>query len=49
MEGEYLPGNVRERIQELLHERKITQAQLAERIGSTESAVSRFISERRTR
>lgn len=44
MEGEYLPGNVRERIQELLHERKITQAQLAERIGSTESAVSRFIS-----
>ena len=44
MEGEYLPGNVRERIQELLHERKITQAQLAARIGSTESAVSRFIS-----
>lgn len=44
MEGEYLPGNIRERIQELLHERKITQAQLAERIGSTESAVSRFIS-----
>ena len=44
MEGEYLPGNVRERIQELLRERKITQAQLAERIGSTESAVSQFIS-----
>ena len=44
MEREYLPGNVRERIQELLKERKITQAQLAARIGSTESAVSRFIS-----
>ena len=44
MAGEYLPGNVRERIQELLKERKITQAQLASRIGSTESAVSRFIS-----
>ena len=44
MEGEYLPGNVRERIQELLKERGITQAQLASRIGSTESAVSRFIS-----
>lgn len=44
MEGEYLPGNVRERIQELLKERGITQAQLAARIGSTESAVSRFIS-----
>ena len=38
------PGNVRERIQELLKERGITQAQLAARIGSTESAVSRFIS-----
>ena len=44
MEGEYLPGNARERIQELLKERGITQAQLASRIGSTESAVSRFIS-----
>ena len=44
MEREYLPGNVRERIQELLKERGITQAQLAARIGSTESAVSRFIS-----
>ena len=44
MEREYLPGNVRERIQELLKERGITQAQLAVRIGSTESAVSRFIS-----
>ena len=38
MAGEYLPGNVRERIQELLKERKITQAQLASRIGSTEIA-----------
>ena len=44
MAGEYLSGNVRERIQELLKERGITQAQLAARIGSTESAVSRFIS-----
>lgn len=44
MEGECLPGNARERIQELLKERGITQAQLASRIGSTESAVSRFIS-----
>ena len=44
MEGEYLPGNIRERIQELLKERGITQAQLAARIGSTESAVGRFIS-----
>ena len=44
MEGAYLPGNVRQRIQELMKEYKITQAQLATRIGSTESAISRFVS-----
>ena len=44
MEGAYLPGNVRQRIQELMKEHKITQAQLATRIGSTESAISRFVS-----
>ena len=44
MEGAYLPGNVRQRMQELMKEHKITQAQLATRIGSTESAISRFVS-----
>ena len=44
MEGAYLPGNIRQRMQELMKERKITQAQLATRIGSTESAISRFVS-----
>ena len=29
MEGAYLPGNIRQRIQELMKEHKITQAQLA--------------------
>ena len=44
MEGAYLPGNIRRRMQELMKEHKITQAQLATRIGSTESAISRFVS-----
>ena len=35
MEGAYLPGNIRQRMQELMKEHKITQAQLATRIGST--------------
>lgn len=39
----YLPGTVRERIQDLLKERKITQASLAERIGCSESTLSRFL------
>ena len=34
MEGAYLPGNIRQRMQELMKEHKITQAQLATRIGS---------------
>ena len=36
MEGAYLPGNIRQRMQELMKEHKITQAQLATRIGSTD-------------
>lgn len=46
MEQTYLPATVRERIQELLKEHKITQAQLAAAIGISESALSRFLSER---
>ena len=44
MERAYLPGNVRQWMQELMKEHKITQAQLATCIGSTESAISRFVS-----
>jgi transcriptional regulator with XRE-family HTH domain len=40
----YLPGTIRERIQDLLKEHKMTQAELAAQIGSTESTLSRFIS-----
>ena len=41
---EYLPGDPRERIKDLLLERKITQAQLAETIGISESTLNRCLS-----
>ena len=40
----YLPGKIRDRIQDLMKSRKITQAELATRIGCSESSLSRFIS-----
>lgn len=44
MKQNYLPGTVRERIQDQLKERKITQGELAAEIGISESALSRFLS-----
>ena len=38
------PGNSRERIQDLLRERGMSQAQLAEKIGLSESSFSRYLS-----
>ena len=46
MDQAYLPGTVRHRIQELIKERKITQAELAAKIGMAESSLSRFLSEK---
>lgn len=43
-ERDYLPSSIRERLQDLLKEYKVTQSELAARIGSTDSALSRFIS-----
>lgn len=43
MDNVYLPGTVRSRLLDLMKERKITQVELATRIGSTESSFSRFI------
>ena len=40
----YLPGKIRDRIQDLMKSRKVTQAELATRIGCSESSLSRFIS-----
>lgn len=44
MEQVYLPGKIRDRIQDLMKSRKITQAELATRIGCSESSLSRYIS-----
>ncbi len=46
METAYLPGTVRERIQDLIKDHHITQAELAARIDCSESALSRFLSEK---
>ncbi len=43
-ENIYLPGKIRDRIQNLMKSRKVTQAELATRIGVSESSLSRFIS-----
>ena len=46
MEQAYLPGTVRQRIQDQIKERKITQADLAAAIGMAESSLSRFLSKK---
>lgn len=43
-ENVYPPGKIRNRIQDLMKSRKVTQAELATRIGCSESSLSRFIS-----
>ena len=44
MEQEYLPSNSpQQRLQELMKEHKITQAELASKIGIAESSISRFL------
>ena len=44
MKQSYLPGNIRERLRDLMKKRKMTQAELAKRIEIAESSLSRFIS-----
>jgi len=44
MNREYLSGDLRQRLQDLLKERKITQAELAEQMEMSEAALSRFFS-----
>ena len=43
MSGTYLPGDIRQRIQDLIKSRKITQAKLAERVGLSSSTLSRYL------
>lgn len=44
MDREYLSGNLRQRMQDVLKERKITQAEIAEQMEMSEAALSRFLS-----
>ena len=44
MDQAFLPGTIRERIKDLMKSKKMTQAELAVRIGMAESTLSRFIS-----
>ena len=43
MSGAYLPGDTRQRIQDLIKDRSITQAELAGIIGLSESTLSRYL------
>lgn len=43
-ESQYLPGDIRDRIQDLMKSRKMNQTELAARIGCSEATLSRFIS-----
>lgn len=44
MEQVFLPGTIRDRIKDLMKSKKMTQAELAIRLGMSESTLSRFIS-----
>jgi len=48
MSDTYLPGDTRQRIQDLIKNRKITQAELAEKVGLSSSAFSRYLQGRTT-
>ena len=48
MSDTYLPGDTRQRIQDLIKSRKITQAELAENVGLSSSTLSRYLQGRTT-
>ena len=48
MSDTYLPGDTRQRIQDLIKSRKITQAELAESVGLSSSTLSRYLQGRTT-
>ena len=48
MSNTYLPGDTRQRIQDLIKYKKITQAELAERVGLSSSTLSRYLQGRTT-
>lgn len=44
METTFLPGTVRQRLTDLMKRRKVSQTELAAKIGCKDSTLSRFIS-----
>ena len=44
MENTFLPGTVRQRLADIMKIRKVSQTELAQRIGCQDSTISRFIS-----
>lgn len=44
MDGEFLPGDLRDRILDLMKHENVTQAAPADKIGCNESLISRFLS-----
>ena len=48
MSDTYLPGDTQQRIQDLIKSRKITQAELAEKVGLSSSTLSRYLQGRTT-
>lgn len=48
MSNTYLPGDTRQRIQDLIKYKKITQAELAERVGLSSSTLSQYLQGRTT-
>ena len=44
MENTFLPGTVRQRLADIMQIRKVSQTELAQRIGCQDSTISRFIS-----
>ena len=43
MPDTYLPGDTRQHIQDLIKNRKITQAELAKKVGLSNSALNRYL------
>lgn len=48
MDTVFLPGNVRQRLSDLMKRYNVSQTELARKIGCNDSLLSRFLSEKRT-
>lgn len=48
MDTVFLPGNIRQRLLDLMKHNNVSQTELARKIGCNDSLLSRFLSEKRT-